>query len=712
MASKSQTLTDYLKKCNDPTYSSKVIGGGVLFKKAQSKENWKKRTYYIKDDKKLLYFYYGGKAKPPLGMLDVSSALLAVGPSDNIKKSRAYKADAVSLTLSLANESSDSNTKHFVMETVSEAKKLALMLCYISKDSNIPVFAQMMDWPDLEEACGIINGTSTRMFSDIQHCSDVRQLEGEMTKYDDELEDFTHKLKLFQNVKAQNSKTKTYDETFEVLQANLLCPLVEQRLENLKKKKQEVHEKLLQTRSFEAGMEKARTEEVSRHKNDDNRKNQTDEKEKTSRRMPSRNSAGSVNSSASAASGDESQQQSPGQSSNGESGNKPLRIKSFRRLLSMSRNKSGEDSPKASQQKSSPTETSNSPIPPPPPPKKASSSDKANPNPASSVDRGMKELTLTDKPQSSENGQYQNRSLRKSLSPASPLTPQGLDTPTPSLGRPDRRLSSHSTSPSASTASLSPYTYTPRMNGIACSPNSTFAPPNFQQVEQPMERVMDEETQEYCSECLRTMKSFVPFDVATCSESSLISRHGLSEKLAERIMKKKILWIIHFTIREIEKIPDSDIIRGSYNIRGHNLDIVELAALYAVLPESFSRAVDPSSVKETWRRDIEYRLLEFLKCRREGSLTRDEMRHEAYMAPSGDKWLEHSPIETKLSHLSTLMHAIRADCDKEKISNNPQIYDKLHQMKEDIQSILKASGVSKGKSSKASNSSKPRHEFV
>jgi hypothetical protein len=137
--SKEQSLSDYLKKSADPTYSSKVIGGGIIFKKAQSKESWKKRIYYIKDDKKLLYFYYGGKAKPPLGMLDVTSALLAVGPADNIKKSGAAKTEAVSLIISLANESADNNNKHFVFETVSEAKKFSLMLSHVCKNSNVLV---------------------------------------------------------------------------------------------------------------------------------------------------------------------------------------------------------------------------------------------------------------------------------------------------------------------------------------------------------------------------------------------------------------------------------------------------------------------------------------------------------------------------------------------------------------------------------------------
>jgi hypothetical protein len=137
--SKEQSLSDYLKKCADPTYASKVIGGGIIFKKAQSKESWKKRTYYIKDDKRLLYFYYGGKAKPPLGMLNVTSALLAVGPADNIKKSGAIRTDAVSITLSLAHEAADNNNKHLVFETSSEAKKFALMLSYTCKNSNVMV---------------------------------------------------------------------------------------------------------------------------------------------------------------------------------------------------------------------------------------------------------------------------------------------------------------------------------------------------------------------------------------------------------------------------------------------------------------------------------------------------------------------------------------------------------------------------------------------
>lgn len=137
--SKEQSLVEYLKKSSEPGCSSKVVGGGIIFKKAQSKESWKKRTYHIKDDKKLLYYYYGGKVKPPLGMLDITSALLAVGPADNIKKSGAVKTEAISITVSLANEASDNNNKHFVFETASEAKKFALLLSYTSKNSNVLV---------------------------------------------------------------------------------------------------------------------------------------------------------------------------------------------------------------------------------------------------------------------------------------------------------------------------------------------------------------------------------------------------------------------------------------------------------------------------------------------------------------------------------------------------------------------------------------------
>ena len=137
--SKEKALAEYLKKCSDPAYTSKVIGGGIIFKKAQSKDSWKKRTYFVKDDKKLLYFYYGGKAKPPLGMLDVTSALLSTGPADNIKKSGATKTEAISLNVSFANEPADSNNKHFVFENSSEAKKFALMLCYCSKNTNVMV---------------------------------------------------------------------------------------------------------------------------------------------------------------------------------------------------------------------------------------------------------------------------------------------------------------------------------------------------------------------------------------------------------------------------------------------------------------------------------------------------------------------------------------------------------------------------------------------
>jgi len=674
--SKEQALAEYLKKSADPSYASKVIGGGIIFKKAQSKESWKKRTYYIKDDKKLLYFYYGGKAKPPLGMLDVTSSLLSIGPLDNIKKSGAMKDEAVSITTSLAHETTDNNTKHFVFETVSEAKKFALMLAYTCRNSNVAVFAQMMEWADVEEACSVVSGTSVRKFLDLDKCTKEGQLQSELVKYEDEIGDYEHRKRLFTSIKAQNSNTKTIAESFEVLQANLLLPLVEQRLDYLLKRKQDVNEKYLQVRSFVAGVQTA--------------KQQSERSSVTSppqnKELPISDSPPSSPSSTGSVEQRRTPESRPDEGSEeggAESGSKTLRLKSFRRLLSVSRQRSisrsasisSDDTPSISPR----AETKSSTPPPPPPPARTTT----KPSPDSTPIDNRASSNGSSVPQGvASNPQGTPSSLASpSLQPRASysVTPQNVSVFTDQPQSQQSLSTYHGTTPLA--------TGLQAQNGDTPYSLSSAVP-----IEQQRRASVDDNTHAFCAECLRTMKSFIPFDMASCDYTTdiLVRKNGLSVKLAERVMKKRMLWIIHLTIREIERVADREFqVGGRYSVKGHNLDLVELAAVYAVLPGSFSQSVDVAGVKEAWRCEVEDRLVGMLRDQEQDTLTADELRHEAYTTNMGDKWNERASLDAKLNHMTSLFQVVKVEVAQgENSESTEQSFDKLVQLREQLTALM------------------------
>ena len=532
----------------------------------------------------------------------------------------------------------------------------------------------------------VISGTSEKRYLDVQKCKEKVQFEGELVKYEDELDELEHKQKLFFSIKAQNSKTKTTDESFEVLQANLLLPIVEQRIDYLKKKKQEMNEKYLELRSYLAGLEKAKELEKERIEREDTKI----ERESSPPTVPSTSSVTSSNSSV--AESDHDQQQE-------NAGSKTLRMKSFRRLMSLSRgtkrsnsvnsdeNNRPESSPAKENERQNEVESTTERGIHPPPRKSTSYS----------ITSAESDKTNQSKSELHHDGhRFSNTARNFAVNQhEAPVSAQGH---TESLHF------------DALTSQSSP------INSHLPVPDSNA----YDIVHR--EPLVDDKTHSFCSECLRTMKSFVPFDIFTSdyTQDILVNKHGLTKKLSERIMKKKILWIIHLTIREIERIPDRDIISGGkYNIKGHNLDLVELAAVYAVLPGSFLQAVDPSGRKEIWRREIEDRLLCYLHGKRDDTLTTDELRHEAYTTTNmGPKWQERASLDAKLHHMLSLFQVVKIDCiegaSNESTENS---FEKLTELQRELSTLMetkqfKAIVASKKSTAKMKKKMSSRREEV
>ena len=109
-----------------------------------------------------------------------------------------------------------------------------------------------------------------------------------------------------------------------------------------------------------------------------------------------------------------------------------------------------------------------------------------------------------------------------------------------------------------------------------------------------------EDIAEFVSESLATMQGFVPPRIFSESEHSLVDM-GYSLRLAKRMLQKKALWLVRMQPQDIAKIHFAELM-NKYNYEGNNLDVVELAAVYASLPERFLN--DHNEKKAQWRLNL------------------------------------------------------------------------------------------------------------
>lgn len=131
----------------------------------------------------------------------------------------------------------------------------------------------------------------------------------------------------------------------------------------------------------------------------------------------------------------------------------------------------------------------------------------------------------------------------------------------------------------------------------------------------------------FTTECLDTMRGYIPPHIFEATLDSLQEEDGLPKELAKRIMNKKCLWLIRMNIIDIEKIHEVELM-GRFNPVAQQLDIVELAAIYACIPDKFLN--DPSGRKTEWRTNLENALKDMDKLRQSGSLLGSKARNMVY----------------------------------------------------------------------------------
>lgn len=120
----------------------------------------------------------------------------------------------------------------------------------------------------------------------------------------------------------------------------------------------------------------------------------------------------------------------------------------------------------------------------------------------------------------------------------------------------------------------------------------------------------------------RTMRYLVPPNIARTDLKKMLS-DGVPKSVADRVWSKKVLWLLCMHATDIPKVHIADL-RGKYEC--HGLDIVELRALWYILPRW-----EGGSPKAEWRRALKARLDDLISKEISGKISALEMRDSAYM---------------------------------------------------------------------------------
>ena len=141
---------------------------------------------------------------------------------------------------------------------------------------------------------------------------------------------------------------------------------------------------------------------------------------------------------------------------------------------------------------------------------------------------------------------------------------------------------------------------------------------------------------------LAEARRFVPRDIFKSTATEVDRRYAAraqagalpakaAASLAKRVWTCQTLWLLWLEPERIKKLHPADL-RGRYAAAG--LDVVELRAVYAVLPETFDN--DPTGDKTKWRSNIRTKLEELVNKEARGALSKAEARHAAYRGAPPD----------------------------------------------------------------------------
>lgn len=123
----------------------------------------------------------------------------------------------------------------------------------------------------------------------------------------------------------------------------------------------------------------------------------------------------------------------------------------------------------------------------------------------------------------------------------------------------------------------------------------------------------------------RMMRCLIPPNIARTTLQKMLT-DGVPKGVADRIWNKKVLWLLCMHSADIPKVHIADL-RGKYDC--HGLDIVELRALWHILPKW-----EGGSPKAEWRRVFKTRLDELVAKEISGKISENEVRDTVYLVIS------------------------------------------------------------------------------
>lgn len=148
--------------------------------------------------------------------------------------------------------------------------------------------------------------------------------------------------------------------------------------------------------------------------------------------------------------------------------------------------------------------------------------------------------------------------------------------------------------------------------------------PNFIIEKKEEDEKWKEEQKDSINESFNIQYNIIPKDIANLSILDL--KKNMNTSLANRIFRNKSLWLVHSTKDEISKLHFADL---QYKYNNIGLDIVEMKALYACLPEKF--LFDHNKKKEQWKKNILERLKELTNQEKTNTLSKKYIRNYCYL---------------------------------------------------------------------------------
>jgi hypothetical protein len=151
----------------------------------------------------------------------------------------------------------------------------------------------------------------------------------------------------------------------------------------------------------------------------------------------------------------------------------------------------------------------------------------------------------------------------------------------------------------------------------------------------------------YANNCASDMRGFIPPRIMNETPSvDNLTKNGLSSNLAKRIVSKPCLWLITLNSDQINNLTEAQLL-GQFSPFSQGLDMVELAALYSVLPNKFTP--DASGEKKKWKAMIEGMLKRMLEKRDNQTLSEAKARNPVYTGQSPVYQQTASTLRKKIS---------------------------------------------------------------